>query len=79
MHTQDSNWPVFCHALAVIVTGLAVCFGVSTIEPVNNIIVPLLLLIVVFSFYWALYLPFASAGIVHMFHPSWSECHVIVM
>ena len=49
---------------------LSVSRGVATIEPVNKVIVPVLLLIVIFSFYWSLFLPFASEGITHMFSPS---------
>ena len=51
---------------------LAVIGGVATIEPVNKVIVPILLGIVVFSFYWALFLPNAADGIIHMFTPNWS-------
>ena len=49
---------------------LSVSRGVATIEPVNKVIVPVLLGIVVFCFYWALFLPYASEGITHMFSPS---------
>jgi len=70
---QDGSWPVFYHGLAIFVGGLSVSRGVSTIEPVNKVIVPVLLFIVAFSFYWAIFLPYASEGIIHMFTPNWSE------
>ena len=47
--------------------------GVATIEPVNKVIVPVLLGIVVFSFYWAIFLPYASEGIQFMFQPNWGR------
>ncbi len=34
---------------------------------------PILLLIVVICFYWAIFLDFADRGITHMFSPEWSE------
>ena len=68
---QDSSWPVLFHGLAIIAASLSVIRGVATIEPVNKVIVPILLAIVVFSFYWALFLPYAADGIIHMFKPHW--------
>jgi hypothetical protein len=62
---------VFCHSLAIIAASLSVIRGVATIEPVNRVIVPILLAIVTFSFYWALFLPSAADGIIHMFRPNW--------
>ena len=70
---QGSNWPVFFHLLCIVIACLAISRGVSTIEPVNRIIVPTLLVIVAFSFYWSLYLPYAGMGIIHMFSPNWSK------
>ena len=34
-------------------------------------IVPVLLSIVVLCFYWSIFLPYASNGIIHLFSPSW--------
>lgn len=64
---------MFFHGLAIIAAGLSVIRGVSTIEPVNKVIVPILLAIVTLSFYWALFLPWASEGIIHMFTPNWGK------
>jgi len=71
---QDSNWPVLCHGLAMLFATLSVSRGVSTIEPVNKVVVPILLFIIVFCFYWAIFLPFAADGIIHLFSPSWGKC-----
>ena len=55
----------------MIAASLSVIRGVATIEPVNKVIVPILLGIVVFSFYWGIFLDGASDGIIHMFKPHW--------
>ena len=70
---QGSNWPVLCHGVSILGAALSVSRGVSTIEPVNKVIVPVLLAIVVFCFYWALFLPYAAEGIIHMFSPSFGK------
>lgn len=62
---------MFFHGLAIIAASLSVIRGVATIEPVNKVIVPILLGIVVFSFYWGIFLPDAADGIIHMFKPHW--------
>ena len=74
MYIQDSSWPVLCHGVAMLFAMLSVSRGVSTIEPVNKVVVPILLFIIVFCFYWALFLPYSADGIIHMFSPTWSEC-----
>ena len=37
----------------------------------TQVIVPILLSIVVLCFYWAIFLPYAANGIIHLFSPSW--------
>lgn len=65
------------HVVSVLVAGVSVSRGVSSIEPMNMVVVPTLLLLILFSFYWGLFLPYASIGIEHFFSPNWSEsCHV---
>ncbi len=60
---------------------MALSRGVSTIEPVNRVIVPILLAIVLFTLYWSMYLPYAGMGLIHMFTPSWSEenCYDVII
>ncbi|CAI8024003.1 Uncharacterized sodium-dependent transporter HI_0736, partial [Geodia barretti] len=70
---QGSNWPVLCHGVAILLASLSVSRGVSTIELVNKVIVPILLSIVVLCFYWAIFLPYAANGIIHLFSPSWES------
>jgi SNF family Na+-dependent transporter len=64
---------VLCHAVAILLASLSVSRGVSTIEPVNKVIVPVLLSIVVLCFYWSIFLPYAGNGIIHLFSPSWES------
>ena len=45
----------------------------ATIEAVNKLIVPILLILIVFSFYWAIFLPYASEGIIFLFSPGWGK------
>ena len=64
---------MFYHGLAISVAALSVLGGVATIERVNKIIVPALLVLLIFSFYWAIFLPYASEGITFLFSPGWSK------
>ena len=70
MFQATNHWPVLCHGVAILAAGLSVSRGVATIESVNKVIVPVLLVIVVFCFYWALFLPHASEGITYIFSPN---------
>ena len=57
----------------MILASLSVSRGVSTIEPLNKVVVPILLAIVLFSFYWAIFLPYAHVGIEKFFSPNWGK------
>jgi len=70
---QDKLWPVPCHFLSVLIAAVSVSRGVSSIEPMNKVVVPALLILLLFSFYWGLFLPYAHIGIEHFFTPNWSE------
>jgi NSS family neurotransmitter:Na+ symporter len=68
---QDGNYPILCHGVAVTISFLSIIKGVKTIELVNKIIVPVLLLIVAFSLGWSLSLTYADEGITYLFSPDW--------
>ena len=70
---KDSHWPIVAHGISILIAAVVVMGGVAFIEPVNKIIVPVLLAIVAFSFYWAIFLGSASVGITYMFKPNWGE------
>ena len=54
-------------------SGIAVVKAASSIELVNKILVPLLLIIIVFTFSWSLSLNYASDGIKFLFTPDWGN------
>ncbi|XP_074607793.1 putative sodium-dependent transporter YocR [Acropora palmata] len=73
-HLQTSQYlPVLLHFLSLLFTSLSLIKGVSSIEKVNRVIVPLLLLVLLVSFYWSLTLEYASYGITFLFTPDWGE------
>ena len=70
---QNSSFPIFFHAIAMSVGGLAIYKGVSPIEKVNKILIPVLLGIVVISVLRAVTLPGSMDGITYLFTPDWSQ------
>ena len=70
---QNSSFPIFFHAIAMSVGGLAIYKGVSSIEKVNKILIPVLLGIVVISVLRAVTLPGSMDGITYLFTPDWSQ------
>ncbi|XP_048729243.1 uncharacterized sodium-dependent transporter YhdH-like isoform X1 [Ostrea edulis] len=70
---KDSYWPVLTHGLASILAGLAVTRGVNTIEKTNMFLVPILLLIILFTFIWSLTREYADVGIRFLFTPNWDS------
>ncbi|MDX1500929.1 MAG: sodium-dependent transporter [Thermoanaerobaculia bacterium] len=69
---QSGGWPVFFHALAMGLGALAVAKGVRSIERVNKILIPTLLLIVVLALGRTLTLEGSLSGLVFLFTPEWS-------
>ncbi|KAF7258505.1 hypothetical protein EG68_04367 [Paragonimus skrjabini miyazakii] len=70
---RDSYWPVFCQILAVALTGAFSFGGIHLVEKANTILVPLLLLILVFTFGWSMTREYAEVGIQFLFTPTWSS------
>ncbi|XP_072041120.1 uncharacterized sodium-dependent transporter YhdH-like [Amphiura filiformis] len=70
---QDSAWPVACHGAAVVLGALSVAWGVKSIELVNSIVVPIFLVLLLFTFIWSLTLEYASEGLKFMFSPDWDK------
>lgn len=70
---EHSNWPILTHAIASSLAGLAVLRGVSTIEKTNMFLVPLLLVIILFTFVWSLTRDYADVGIRFLFTPHWDS------
>jgi len=59
--------------LSLLLAGFSVTRAVTSIERVNNVMMPLLLLVLLVSFYWSLTLKYASHGIAYLFTPDWGE------
>ncbi|KAL8558241.1 hypothetical protein ACOMHN_040939 [Nucella lapillus] len=72
-YAEDSYWPVLTHAIALCLAGLAVSRGVKTIEKVSMVLVPLFLLIILFTFVWGLTRQYADYGITFLFSPNWES------
>ena len=70
---QDSAWPFLTHILAIGLGALAIWKGIRSIEKVNKILIPALLLIVLISVIRALTLPGAMDGVAYLFRPEWSQ------
>ena len=70
---QNSIWPIITHAAAALFGALAIWKGVSSIERVNKILIPTLLVIVLISLVRAITLPGAGEGLAYLFKPEWSQ------
>jgi len=72
-HYQQGYWPLVTHFLAVILGGLAILRGISSIEKVNRLLIPALLIIVFISVIRAISLPGAGEGLAYLFRPDWKD------
>ncbi|MEA1896451.1 MAG: sodium-dependent transporter [Bacteroidota bacterium] len=70
---QNSNWPLLFHLLAVVIGALVIWKGIKSIEQVNKILIPALLLIVLISVIRAVTLPGSFEGIKYLFTPGWDQ------
>lgn len=70
---QGSYWPMLFHALAMAFGVWAIWRGITSIERVNRVLIPTLLLIVVLSVIRALTLPGALEGVRYLFTPQWAQ------
>ncbi|XP_006818352.1 putative sodium-dependent transporter YocR [Saccoglossus kowalevskii] len=69
--TAESYWPLVCNALIVTLGALSILTSVRGIEIVNSILVPTLLVLLLFTFIWAMTLDNAVYGLKFMFSPTW--------
>jgi NSS family neurotransmitter:Na+ symporter len=70
---QDSMLPSVFHALMMLGGGFIVMKGISSIEKINKLLIPALLLIVVISLIRAVTLPGSGVGLTYLFTPDWSS------
>lgn len=69
---QGSVLPSVFHALMMGTGGVIVVKGISSIERINKILIPSLLLVVIISLVRAVMLPGSFQGIEYLFTPDWS-------
>lgn len=69
---QGTAWPSVFHALMIGAGGFVVVKGISSIEKVNKVLIPSLLLVVVIAMIRAVTLPGSFQGIEYLFTPDWS-------
>ncbi|KAL3317019.1 hypothetical protein Ciccas_004325 [Cichlidogyrus casuarinus] len=68
--TQVSWWPLICHSICLAIACACIYGGLKWMEMANMILVPLLLLIILFTFSWSLTRPYSEAAIIFLFTPS---------
>ncbi len=69
---QGSMLPSVFHGLIMICGALIVIKGISSIEKINKILVPSLLVVLIIALVRALTLPGSGAGLTYLFTPDWS-------
>lgn len=69
---QGTAWPSIFHALMISAGGYIVYKGISSIERINKILIPSLLLVIVIAMVRAITLPGSFEGITYLFTPDWS-------
>ncbi|CAH8830929.1 unnamed protein product [Trichobilharzia szidati] len=72
-YAMESYLPVLTQCMSVSIAAVSVFGGINWIEKANNILVPFLISIVVFTFGWALTRPYSEVGIKFLFTPTWSS------
>lgn len=69
---QGSAMPSIFHGVIMILGAAVVIRGISTIEKINKLLIPSLLLVLLISLVRALTLEGSGAGVVYLFTPDWS-------
>lgn len=72
-HFQNSSWPFLFHIIIVGLGTLAIWKGIRSIEKVNKILIPSLLIIVIICVIRAVSLPGAIDGLKYLFKPDWDQ------
>ncbi|OON21167.1 hypothetical protein X801_02941 [Opisthorchis viverrini] len=70
---KQPQWPVTCQIAAILLTGVFLFGGVKWIERANLVLVPILLIILIFTFGWSLTRPYSEVGIKFLFTPTWES------
>ncbi|MDZ7680382.1 MAG: sodium-dependent transporter [Fodinibius sp.] len=69
---QGSAWPSVFHALMISAGGYIVYKGISSIERINKVLIPSLVVVIIIAMIRAVTLPGSFEGIEYLFTPDWS-------
>ena len=69
---HHSGMPVLTHAVIMLFGGIVVIKGISSIERVNKVLIPSLLVVLIVSLFKALSIENSMEGIKYLFKPDWS-------
>lgn len=70
---QSGGWPLVSHAVVMLFGGLAIWKGVSGIERINKLLIPILLVIIFIALIRSLTLSGSMKGIRYLFTIDWSQ------
>ncbi len=70
---QSGYLPYLFHLTVVCLGGIAIWKGIHSIEKVSMVLIPVLLLIIIITFFRAITLPGALEGIAFLFRPDWAQ------
>ena len=72
-HYQDGGWPLLTHGIVMAIGAWAIWRGVTSIEKINRVLIPVLLMIVILSVIRALTMNGAWDGVSFLFRADWSQ------
>ncbi|MEX2028750.1 MAG: sodium-dependent transporter [Candidatus Curtissbacteria bacterium] len=70
---QGSIWPLLTHAVVMVLGGIAIWKGIRSIESINKVLIPVLLLIILVALARAVTLNGSWAGIKYLFVVEWEQ------
>jgi NSS family neurotransmitter:Na+ symporter len=70
---QEGNLPFLFHFITVFLGAIIIWRGINSIERVNKILIPVLILIILFAVVRSLVLPGALNGLAYLFRPDWAQ------
>lgn len=70
---QNGGWPLVTHAFVMGFGALAIWKGISSIERINKVLMPVLFIIIMLSVLRALTMPGSGAGISYLFTTDWDQ------
>jgi len=72
-HFHSGFLPFILHFLVILIAGLSIFKGIKSIEKINKILIPSLLIIILSAVFKAITLPGSGDGIAYLFNVQWSQ------